>query len=398
MWFKNRRVKWRKGICDWGSSRQKRLAAHTNCLYDSSEKREAFPPYDLDQAISLKHGMALGAHTQSPAVAPHASLFESSGMSTVFGKNASMMPDAFYNGTSLTQNITRSLRDTSVLNGTRCSYAGNSSAQNCSLLTRQSKSTNSLYGDSNALQWCASSGDNVMGDRNVMCNPIKTRDAGVINGSSWMPFKNPTVQMQLCTHQTRSLSCGHSNDAVDGNGWLSGETSSLSQTFDNFSNPSEVSALLHGASTMPHSATMNAFTKHDANLTNENRWLSCANASFSQNRTQFQGSRKVHCAGAFHEADWVREPHPVMHASWTQAVPELKGGFIPANSGDQIVPECSREQMKAPEMTQPSTTTSCPSADYLQPTEMRLRDVDKSSVLDDLMEIISEEELPKLWS
>ena len=86
MWFKNRRVKWRKEIHDWGSSKQKRLAAYANCLYDSNEVREAFPPYVLDQAIAVEHGMALGAHTQSPAVAPHANLFESSDMSTVFCK------------------------------------------------------------------------------------------------------------------------------------------------------------------------------------------------------------------------------------------------------------------------------------------------------------------------
>ena len=304
-----------------------------------------------------------------------------------------MMPDAFYNGT---QDITKLLRDTRVLNGTRWSYAGNSSVQNCSQPTRQSKSTNLLNGDSNALQWCASSGGNVMGGRSVMCNAIITRDAGVINESSWLPVKSPTVQVQLCTHQATSLSRGHNNDTVNGNGWLSGETSSLFQTFNHFSSPSGVRAVLHGASTMPHSATMDAFTEHDANLTSESRWLSRANASFSQNRTQFQNSLKVHCADAFHEAGWVREPQDVVHASWTQAIPELRGGFIP-NAGDQIVPECSIE-MKAPQMTQPSTTTSCPSisADYLQPTEMRLQDMDKSSVLDDLMEIISEEELQNL--
>ena len=255
------------------------------------------------------------------------------------------------------------------------------------------------------------SGADVMRDSSAMRKTSVINDAGLINGGTWLPgdnaiishncaqFPGPTEHKPLykgtsVTHDTsvmRDLDTG----VMDGTSWLPDENSTLSQKYIKFSSSTEIEAFHNGTDvTLDNSSLSDASAIRDGDVISESICLPDGNAGFSEICTDHQELSEMHCAGVLCNTGLMCDVQPPF--------PNLNS-LSPTNEGDQIVPGCNRDDAMVPLMNLPVTKTSDLSEDTLNPLcvprKMKMQDMNDhdSSVLDDLMSIINEEELQNLW-
>ena len=252
------------------------------------------------------------------------------------------------------------------------------------------------------------SGADMMRGSSVVRNPSVILDPGVNNGitclsgdigivsQNYAQFSGPTEHEAFyrgtsVMHDT-SFKRDRHKGVINGNSWLPDENLSLSQKYFKFSSSTESEAFPNDANRMLHSSlTADATAIRETKMINENTDLPGENARLYEICTEYRDPFEMHCVRVCCNAGLTCDAQP--------SSPNLSNSLTLTNEGDKAVLEREREEEKMPWMNLPATKAFDLTEDTLNlscvPCELQMQDMNDhdSTVLDDLMAIINEDEL-----
>ena len=173
---------------------------------------------------------------------------------------------------------------------------------------------------------------------------------------------------------------------------LLAEDSSLSQEVIKLSSSTESEAFSNDTDIFFHNSSLSdASVIQDSDVIGEKICLPDGNTRLSEICTDHQELSEVHCAGVLRNAALMCDAQP--------SFPNQNNSCSLTNEGDQIVPECNRDEAMIPQMHLPDTKADGTLNPFCVPPQTKMQDMNDQdlSVLDDLMAIINEEELQNLW-
>ena len=238
-------------------------------------------------------------------------------------------------------------------------------------------------------------GSSVVRNASLILDSGLSGDIGIIS-QNYAQFSGPAEHEAFyrgtrVLHDTSFKRDWHKG-VINGNSWLPDENLSLSQKYFKFSNSTESEPFPNDANRMLHSSlTAGATAIRDAKMIIEDTDLPCENSRLYKICTEFREPSEMHCARVSCDAGLTCDVQPPS--------PNLNNSFTLTNEGDKTLLERRREEDKMAWMNLPATKASDLSEDTLNlscvPREMQMQDMNDhdSSVLDDLMAIINEDEL-----
>lgn len=248
VWFKNRRVKWRKEIRDWCSSEKYRF--HAKRLYDNNKFPEAIPPNESPWAAADEHTTA--TNTQGEGLVPHSSneLWSDRQQNIIQATSSS-----FSGNLCLPRKDSNLSKFPGPSDSTFLHKSGVAMMQNSGTVHAKARSHSKTNNLQNSTQFLNPPNRNVLGNNSRIISSSPMRDAFY----------------------------GERTSARDGNIWLSGENSSFSQNSSQLSSPDERQNLSNGYSSIIR----------DACRLDRGALQSCARPNILQNSTQSPSLNKT---------------------------------------------------------------------------------------------------------